>query len=159
MGIFLPGRNAIRSIEWGKSFNWDIQIPDAPAPFNQWFPASSVNENKYNLTLKEFPLWHNVYSVPEGTSEFSVSITFFDDHRLTILEWLSKWVNEEILNNGRFITPLKQAAKDIYIVKTNTTGEEILRSHYWVIPKDSGFYKGESSPDPYSGEIEFVIVG
>jgi len=41
---FLASIDQIRSVEWGKKYLWDIQFPDAPAPFDVFFPAADLDE-------------------------------------------------------------------------------------------------------------------
>ena len=159
MGVFLKNIGDIRTIDWGDDLLWDVQFPEGPEPFRNWFPATSINENKYTLELKTFSLFKNTYSIPEATAEFDLQMTFIDDIQRSILEWISDWVNVEILNNGDSITPVKHAAKQVFVVRTNHQGEEIKRTNYWVIPRGSGYFKGESQSNAAAGEVEFVIVG
>ena len=159
---FFKGKESLRetpNFQWGSELLWDVRMPDAPHPFDTWFPASSVEENLYTLELKGFEFYNNTFSVPERTSEFDLKITFFDDVPRTILTWIRNWVNNEILNEGKLITPIKHAAKELLLVKSDYQLNELSRAHYWVIPNGAGHYTGGSSPNAATSEIDFIIVG
>ena len=161
MPLFFRGLEDIREIEWGDDLNWEVKMPQCPPPFDGWLPATSVNLNQYTLTLETFDLFNNTGSVPLGTSEFDVSVTFVDDVYHTIEEYLSFWVNTTILNGGEYITPVRHAARELHIAKTlpHEGAPPVILHQFWVIPEGAGYFAGESQPQVPSREAKFIIVG
>ena len=159
MSVFLPGISAIRSVEWGSKHLWDVQFPTAPSPFNAWFPATSVRENVYSLERESWSLYMSSYSAVKSTGEFDLSITFVDDVKHTVLNWISHWVNTEILNGGQYVATLAESAKDVIVVRSDAEGNTVRSTTYQVIPDGSGYFEGDSSAEVNSGELALVVVG
>lgn len=157
--MFLKGKNQLRNIDWSKAYLWDVRFPDAPVPFNSWFPATNVEENIYTLNTKSLELYISTYEIPLSTTLFDLKITFIDDIKLTIHEWVSNWINKEILNEGRGLTPISECCKTVQIVKLDAQKSPILTSNYKVFPKDAGYFNGSSESQPLSNVIQFVIAG
>lgn len=152
-------KSQIRQVQWGAEYLWELRFPAAPSPFNQWFPATDVEENLWNLEEKQFELFMNTYGIPAGTSLLDLKVTFNDDVYHTIRRWLTQWVNTEILNNNRGITPVGNCCKLVQLSKMNFQKQPISTSSYWVVPKGSMYYTGSSQSNVLNSMVEFTIVG
>ena len=152
-------KSQVRAISWGATYLWDIRFPDAPAPFNQWFPATDVEENLATLNTKPLELFISTYEIPLSTTLFDLKITFTDDVKHTIEGWISSWINTDILNDGSGITPLADCCKLVQLTKTNFQKEILKSASYWVFPKGALYFHGTSDASAVSNMVEFVIAG
>jgi len=158
---FLNSIEQLRQVEWGRKYLWDIKFEKAPVPFNEFFPAVDVEEDKAVLetfTIEEFM---EVFEVPLKSGIKAIRITFLDDANNTLVDWLSDWINRSILNNGKHISTLEKSVKQVTLLKLNSRRESLSGQEmsYWVIPKGQITYNGSSSSDPQTYSVTFVIVG
>ena len=156
---FLENQSQIRGIKWGQTWLWDLQFEKAPAPFNSWFPASDVEENKFTLNTKVIEGGISTYEVPEKTAAFDLTITFFDDEDHTLLEWLSTWVNSTILSGEKRVAVLDQAVKRVDVIKLNSRRDTVKQNSYLVFPKGSINYRGTSDSGALQYAVPFMIAG
>ena len=147
------------SFQWGKTFLWDVQFPDAPEPFNEWFPATDVSINTYTMELKEWEFYLSSYSVPMKTAEFDMSITYSDDARRIILDFFSDWVNNTILDGELSVLPLRQAVRPVNVLRLNDQRETLRSDTYWVFPANSGNFEADSESSIAYGQVELKIAG
>ena len=163
--------NQVRSVEWGKSFNWDIQFfgeNSPPSPFDTWFPAIDVEENIANIeTFQVGDAFMNSYEIPSGTSPRTLRITFQDNAEHVLLGWMEEWINLFILNERKYMSVLETAVRSVTVRKITGKGESINNNdsrnvtmrNYFVFPKDSISYTGNSSSDSLTYSITFAIAG
>ena len=156
---FLERQSQLGQIPWGDSWLWDLRFDDAPAPFNNWFPASDVDENKLTLNTKTIEGGISTYEIPEKTAAFDITITFFDDENHTLLEWLSDWVNSIIFNGERRVAVLEQAVKRVDLIKMNSRRETIKEDSYLIFPKGSNNFRGTIDSAVPQYPVAFVIAG
>ena len=159
MNVFMKGQRSLRKVQWGAQYLWDIRFPNAPPPFNEWFPAVDVEENLFSLNTKEYELGHASFSHPISHDSFDIKVTFNDDVKLAIHNWLTKWVRTRIFNNGLGISPLDQCVEVVQIVKTDFRYRVLATASYWVFPRGVMYFSGTSSASPAQNQIEFVIAG
>jgi hypothetical protein len=164
---FIKGVEDLRAIEWDAGYLWDIKFIENPShksqlsgAFKDWFPASTVNDERFSLTEHTFDL-HQFGGVPfpNGASQRSVSITFFDDVHNTLLNWVSLWVKTDILNDGKYLTPLSRCTKRIHIVKLNSQREQLKSFIYQVIPSGMMDFQGTEHSDSTLHTLVLRIVG
>ena len=108
---YLNNIENIRSVQWGAKYLWDIRFPDlnisglnikgAPHPFNTWFPASDVSEDIGNVNTYDFETPQSSFKIAKNSSSLQVRVTFFDDEKNTLLNWLDTWVNKDIFNRDK----------------------------------------------------------
>lgn len=124
--IFLNNIDQVRGIEWGNTHHWDVmftigtpynELPPPPYPFNTWFPAIGVEENL--ATLSSFPIETSLSNttVPQRSTAFTISLTFYDDVNHTLARWISNWINIEIFNNGNAVSPVSDIVRMMVFVK------------------------------------------
>lgn len=104
------GITAIREIEWDRKYLWLIEFIDAdlPEPFNTMFPASAFSRLGASIESDSFRFGQTELSLPvRGGSAENISITFYDDINRTLYRWMSDWMNLDILNDGQFVSGLK----------------------------------------------------
>lgn len=156
---YLKNVDEIRAVEWYRSYLWDIVFPEAPSPFNKWFPAVDVEETLYNLDTFAFEGGMSSFEVPKGTTPLQLSVTFKDNEDLVLHNWLSDWVNKTILNDGMYVTPLEECVKIIQVAKLKPNRAVFSEISYQVIPKGSLSFHGTSDSSSESNTISFVVIG
>jgi len=149
----------VRNIEWSRSYLWDVKFPDAPAPFNDWFPAIDVELNLATLNSYEFQGGASTYKVPQLSSAFDLKITYVDDINDSLTRWISDWINADILSENNTLKPLKQIVKMVQIMTLDLDRTPLHVYSLWVYPEGSIYFHGDSNADPHTYTVDFVIVG
>ncbi len=156
MGIFLKNLDQLRTIQWSKSWKWDVKFPDGPNNFKEWFPATNVEETVFSLTTYTAGLPY--LEVPKDKELSTLSLTFIDSIQLDVEDWLDHWINVEILNEGLYLSPLKSITKEIRIAKLDNLDNIVHEYGYLVYPKGVYNFSGNSESSTHSSQIEFVIA-
>lgn len=139
--MYLRDINDMRKIRWGKTYLWDIYFPEAPSPFNNWFPALDVDENLATLNSYEFPGFLSSYKVPQSTSPFDIKVTFTDDINKTLSTWITGWINNEILHGDEssfYVSTLEESSKELHLVKLDEQKQ----------PVTTYYANGTTKPNP-----------
>jgi hypothetical protein len=131
---FLKSIDEIRSVQWGTSNLWDMQIPSAPSPFNKWFPAVDVSENKIFSTSFTAPYFLKQYKFPQNSSMPELQITFADDEDKHLVNWLQAW-HDEIYDDTDGVTCLEDAIRKISVLKLNGRRELLSTTDYYAYPE------------------------
>ncbi len=151
----------VSNLRVGNVSKWDIFFPDAPEPFDEYFPATDVEFPMYGLNSHIFEAGIKQYAVPLKGTLHKLKITFTDSIKHTLAEWLVKWVEEDILNNGEYVSTISTIAKAVYVERLqedNTVITDLTRK-YWVYPDEEQLIVGKSSADSPLYNVEFKIVG
>lgn len=157
--VFLKDIEQIRAIEWGASYQWDIMIPSAPSPFDAWFPAADVDEDLANLETYAFDSSQHTFKIPRSGTQTNLRITFYDDVKHTLLYWFENWINNTILNHGKYVTPLLESVKLVQLTKLNSRREVMRTSSYFVFPEGPVQFSGKTQSDVNQYSVSFVIAG
>lgn len=162
MSPFLNSIEQLRRVEWSRSNLWDIRFldnKDIPVPFDEWFPAESIEEPIGLINTQQFPLYMTTIEIPIGTGLSDMRITFLDDVDNSLLEWLRDWMNESMLNNGEYVSTLSEIVKKVQIIKLDKKKNEIGNTTYYVFPKNIVTYNGNSQADTNKYTVNFAVVG
>ncbi len=163
--MFLTKIDQLRAndLEWGRTYLWDCWFPNAPAPFNQWFPATEVEEGIATLTPHEFEGYLGSFKVPKSTTDQGLRLTFADDVNCTLCEWISYWINEWIFNGvsgtKSRVRCLEDSVRQVHIMKLDLQRNPVKTSYYAVFPTGSVNFVGNSESGLPSYAVEFVIAG
>ena len=161
MGVFLKNLDQVRAVNWSKSWLWDLKFIPGPDGFSDWFPATAVEINEFALDPHNFAGGNSTFEIPKNTTLFDLKITFTDDIYLHVEKWVKSWVNDEIFANGTTQT-LREAVKKIIIVKLaneKSDPKPVEEQIFWVFPKGSLYYSGNSEAGIHSNVLDFVIAG
>lgn len=159
---FLTSLHQMRNIEFGKSYLWDIRFPDVPAPFNEWFPATEVEDDVASIESFEVEAFDTTIKVPQKTSSKSLRITFVDDVNLTLLKFFKSWMKNEILNENqttRYTSTLEESVKRIIIQKLDAAKNPVSEITYWVYPEEQLTFSGDSESGSRIYTMSFVKAG
>jgi len=161
LASFLENQDQVRSIQWGKEYQWDVRFPDAPSPFDKWFPAIDIGEEIAKLETYAFTLYNTSYEIPSHTSLHEVTMTFMDNEKKVLAKWFETWINEEILNlnTTRRVAPLARCVKQIQIQTLDSAKNDIDNRSYWVFPKGSFSRLGTGSGDIIVTPATLVVAG
>jgi hypothetical protein len=139
---------------------WDIRFPDAPQPFNEWFPAISFEEGYLTIQSYQFDAYLQNYSVPMGTEPVSIQLEFYDDAAGSLMNWLAEWVGTTMLNGGEAISPLEDCIKDVFITQLTLDKSDIVWSKlYHVYPEGGISERGSSDSNAKTLSATFMCVG
>ena len=155
---FLKDLRQLREIEWKKSHSWTVKFPDAPSPFEKWFPASDITIDKYIHSPLAIQTATSEFQIPRGSGLRNIRMTFYDDENNTLLRWFTSWVNGDILNDGEYVTSIDQSVRELDLQKLGREKEILETSRFWVFPVDTlpESYTSESSIVQY--EVSFYIA-
>lgn len=171
---YLKGLDTFKNLDWGRSYLWDctfgpgkqisptslIELPGSP--FNTWFPATEVRENLATVSSKEFEGYMSTYKVPQSTSFFPIELTFIDDWKETLAQWLADWMNKKILGDGKYLYPLEEVVAPLYIAKLGPDKQPLAKHgirSYIVYPEGEIHYEGASENGLHKYTVTFVSVG
>lgn len=153
----------MRSVDWATGIYWDIRFVNAPAPFDQWFPAVDVEENIATLSNHTYEFYMSSFEFPLTSAIFDLQITFIDDVKHTVHEWIADWINNQILNNdkanGPYLSSLRESVQHVEVVRLDADKKVLRSSAYWVTPEGSLNWQGASAPDPSTNTMRFPIHG
>jgi hypothetical protein len=133
----------------------------APSPFNTWFPALDVSQPLASLQSGSYDFHINTYRIPQTRTPQDITLTFYDDEYNTLSTWISMWINNTILNQGKSVSPIGTpgVCKTIMISRLNTRRQVIRTDSYWVYPDGIIPFHGGSTPEITQYSINFVIAG
>jgi len=153
----------IRSVEWGQNHLWDAKLFDVdnggPKGFTKWFPATTVTENLATLNNHTFEGFLSSYSVPLNSGEFTIALGFLDNADHSIINWITDWINNGILNGGKYVTTANEAKRALQIRKFNAQHELLSNTIYWVIPDGNLDFEGSSESGSHEYSVTFKVLG
>ncbi len=164
-GVWFHGISDLRKHQWDQTHLWDIRFENGPTKFVNWFPASAISLNQFNLETFDQPAGLMNFSVPFKRPLFELSVTFNDTVFHDVRNWVSDWVNIEIFGdtdltgNVQWVAPLHDAVKKVDIVKLTPLREQIYLRSYYVFPTGALFYEGTSDSNPDEAVLKFVVAG
>lgn len=178
-----PTLKDIRNVRWGKSFLWDIRFPNesasgdssylipppAPAPFNVWFPAHTVQEPIYSIST--MPITTAIFdmSIPKSLSYSEMTISFYDTVWDHLRDWLWRWTMymfsapvEQIgyiPQGGVAVRTLVECIRPVDIMRLSEYGSVIWARRYLVHPSSSLIASLTSDSSPVDYTASFNVVG
>lgn len=166
MGLWLKNIEQIRSVEWSKSWLWDVKFDNGPSGFENWFPATDVEINEWTLEPFNFAGGTSTFEIPKTSTLADIKLTFIDDIHLHVEHWLNAWVNDEIFAGGSVQT-IKECCRKLHVLKLKNASSklgspDIVEGYpktYLVFPKGAVYYSGKSTSEVHQDTIEFVICG
>jgi hypothetical protein len=150
--------NQIRIVEWGKSYLWEVYFPDAPKPFNRWFPATDVVEPVYRLETKTIESFVTTYEIPLKSSCYGMKISFLDDVNCSLESWFKTWVRSTILGGNQFVSALATAVKTVQINRFANDRSAVASTTYSVFPKGNLDFVGHSESGLVKFDVDFSIA-
>lgn len=162
MGVFLDNLDVVREVEWARSYLWDVKLEGLPAPFSNWFPAQSVELPYANIISHSFEHFISSYSVPKAMEDEALSITFYDDAKFSIADFITKWINTTILNDGKAVSTLMDegVCKNLFISRLTPERQKDKLFLFLVYPEGPLVHNFESGGgEALLTTVSFKVVG
>ena len=154
--------DAMRNINWSRSYLWEVELDDVPPPFNKeggfGFPAIEVDDTLALGSTFDFEAGINLLRVPQKKYSYDLKLTFYDDEQGTLEKFFEKWFNE-IYNNDYGVLPVEAAVKMLVVRKLNSKREIILSRNYLVYPNGTILGVNRTDSGPRQFMVDFVISG
>lgn len=157
MAGFLKELKQVRTIDWGVGYLWDIKFEGAPAPFNDWFPATDVDVNKITTASFVGTMFLTEFKSPVSKSAPDLSITYLDDQLDTLHLWFEEWLESTVGDTG--VLTLAEAVRQVTIVKLTRDKKVVYTKKFLVFPDGGHPFKGTSGSDLNTHSLNFNIVG
>jgi len=158
--MFLNNLEQIRAVgDFARSYLWDVQFPDAPEPFTEWFPANDFEEQLVGLEAQPFEFYLNTYEVPKTLRSPNFTLTLYDHEDRPLLTWFEDWIHNTIFNDGEYVSTLEEAVKELRVAKLKHDKSVAMYRTYWVFP--TGDLIDHSSSDSALSliSVSFVVAG
>lgn len=167
---FLNAASEARQIEWARKHFWDIRFEGAPAPFNDWFPATDIDVGQFNLESNIITAFNAAHRIPRGHTALELRATFYDDDQGTLRRWLREWANGVILGGteqfgerepfpGEYVAALETAVRRVDVLMLNIRRQVVEANSYLVYPEGNLSFNGASDSAPQQYSASFVIAG
>jgi hypothetical protein len=125
----------VRDINWGKTFNWDLRIPGAPAPFNNWFPATEIDRGHGALSQETITVGPYSFEIPNGGQQKQLRLTFADDDKATLENWIADWFNKRVLSDEfGGVAPLEDCMEQFQVALLDNARQLVATVIYLVTP-------------------------
>ena len=168
-----PTRNhiqeALRQLNWSRSYLWDVDLEGAPYPFNAGgqigFPAIEVDDTIAIGDTFDFEAGLDFLRVPRRRSRVDIRITFYDleDGRLELFfeDWFNRIYGAPSSNSSRTagVEFLSNSVKKLTVRKLNSKRGKIYERVYNVFPNGTimGVNKStDSGPRMYM--VDFCVA-
>lgn len=164
--MFLKNIEDVRSVQWGKTYLWDVKFIGGgiPKPFSDWFPATNVEESDGSINSFQFEGGNTMYKLPQNKTNQDIKLTFVDkdfeqgDEIYNLYEWMIVWRNQTIMKDNGTVGTLSEIVKHIVIAKMNTKKEIVRTSSYWVYPEGEISFTGNSENGVPTYSVTLVVV-
>lgn len=158
--MYLRGVDAVRSVEFARTYLWDCKIKGAPAPFNQWFPAESVDDS---LTSMDNPINFTfdllTMAVPgSGVGVRTLKMVFLDDRNRSLIRYFKRWI-DDIVDVGGGVVPLEEAVRQFEIQKLTPQRKSLEDKYYWIYPSSNITEINNSNSQLQKIQLDFIVAG
>lgn len=145
----------INTIEFDSTHLWSIEFPDAPAPFNQWFPATSFDDDVYSIVTDQYDIGNEKFQQSTGLGLRSARIECFDADDARLFNWILKWVDTEMVKEHG-MAYLEDYCKVLNVKKFNWQQKLIRQDQYIVTP--IGSFKDSKTPEAGAKVLSFEVA-
>lgn len=163
MSKYVVSIEQLRSIEWARSWNWAIIFHNAPPPFNEWFPATSVTENFFAVEKMDFVAGLGNFAIPKSTMFSEIKINVFDggkpgEAKSVIRKWMRAWSSEICSLSQGYTRTLEEICRDVTIVHYDGKGGNFEASTYKVFPYGNYDWRGTSASEVDAHDFDLIIA-
>lgn len=155
--------------DWARTYTWNLvfqkgdkcdgSVPEPPSMFGDWFPAIDVTITQSGLDTQSFVGGIIPFSIPLMSVPLSLSVTFLDEHTLSVSQWLSKYASAVANRKEGYVLPLKDASYDCTVVFFDSEEGNVKTGKYTIIPNYSLALDRNSSGEIVQQQVDFHIVG
>lgn len=149
--------------DFARSYLWDIRFPEAPEPFQSWFPANDLDEKSLSVESDTAEFFNIVFNYPKKLNLPKITLTFYDREDRINYKWIRDWIANTIFNlnvrgSETSVSTLEEVVKEMLVYKLNHNKQPVDFVSYWVYPEsidDHG--SSENSLSIYT--VPFVVAG
>lgn len=162
---FLNNVDQMRSLQWGATYLWDVMFIDPlkkiPVPFDDWFPATNVDDVSSDLESKTFESAQDTFRIPAQAKQKTIKITFVDTEDHLLFTFFENWIGQAIFDDGNSVATVAEIVKLVQLVKLDSTKQrqDELTKTYWVYPEGSLTFAGNSETGVPTYTVTLVKVG
>ena len=122
------------SVEYDSVHLWECQIDGAPSPFNQWFPAQSIDEPTKGMSVSTKSFGLEEINELNTYNAISLRTELIDDSKSTLEQWLRQWQKDCSVENYNGYRYLDQILHSMRITKYTWQKQKVYTREYFVIP-------------------------
>lgn len=169
-----PTLSDIQQVDWGKTNLWDIKFSklltgttyteSLPPPFDDWFPAISVNEPVFNLSDETFSTSVADFVIPKRITSTSMTIQFYDAEDCRLRQWFERWAITAGFrrgyegSGGLVVSPMAQFVMNLKVMRLGPDLKEGFTKEYLVYPSGTLIYQGNSQSDAVQFSVNLSVV-
>lgn len=158
----MPGLNNINQLRavgnWATTYLWDIRFLDAPYPFNEWFPASNVEEPIFHIETHNITAHIIQTEIPKSIQMTQISIECYDSSDHILENWFKQWFYD-MFNKYKEVTPLFQITRVLEIARLTYDKKVIYANRYYIFPKGNLNVTQNSQSSMKKLNVSFGIAG
>lgn len=152
------------SVEYDSSHLWECQIDGAPAPFNKWFPAQSVDEPSKGVTVSAISFGLEEVNVLNGYNAVNLRTELIDDDKATLEQWLRLWQKSTAATDSRGFAYagfryLEEILHKMYITKYTWQKEKVYTREYLILPTGDINTAKTNEPAIKVLNVNFAVFG
>lgn len=156
--------NQFGSIEYGSQHLWAVMIAGAPAPFNSWFPAKSVEEQVKGATVSSMSFGVDEISMLNGFNAISMRCEMLDDENATLENWIKAWqkaIATDPITGKPYIgfRYIEEVLTKLTVTKYNWQKERISTTEYYVMPTGNTQLNRNDEPGVQILTVNFAVFG
>jgi hypothetical protein len=161
--MYLDSIDKVRAVEWSKSYLWDICFfggngyGPPPYPFDSWFPATEVQDLVCSVNTNEFSSPMRQFSVPVNSNLRRLKIDFIDDMYCTLENYFVEWMDVQILNNGKGVTPVEECLRSLLVYRLDASRKPVKGYLYSVFPAGELPFNGRSDSQANEYALDFLV--
>lgn len=156
--------NKLNQVEFGSQHLWEMQIAGAPAPFNGWFPAQSVEEVSKGASVSSMSFGIDEVNMLNSYGAITMRCEILDDENETLTKWLKSWQKSigtspstgQAYSGFRYLTDILTTMK---ITKYNWQKIRVSRDEYYVIPVGNISLNRNNDPALRVLNVNFAVFG
>lgn len=136
--MFIKSLRQVKTVQWGSQHQWDVRfgpginnnLGPPPDPFNDWFPAFSMQQDILDPTVYDVDTAMSSFSIPQTIRRRSIQLSFFDDEDCTLERWMEVWVNRDMfggyaqgagsISAGLRVATLAEVVRELTVVRTGS---------------------------------------
>lgn len=158
MAYYLKTLDQMVSVNWAKSYLWDCYLPDAPSPFNEWFPAQTADQTLFDIMDKSVTVGAGSFSIPQGLNELDIKLNMLDDNKCSLEKFFTEWRNQ-MFPSRTSVATITEVVKKFYIAKLNNQRQVTHEAGFWVRPTGQFFFQGNSDSGVRIYNVTLKICG
>jgi len=149
--------------DFARSYLWDIRIPEAPDPFQEWFPASDLDENLFGVDSGLVEFFNFSIQYPKKINLPKITLTMYDREDRVIYKWVRGWIANTMFHMnvaGSFpcVEVLEEVVKEMIVVKLTHDKKIIDLVSYWVYPEAIAD-RNTSGNELSMYSVPFIVAG